>query len=149
MLDSVQLQRVFGSAEGCHGSLQLALNPLQQDFREAYINEKLLQRWRRGEAWATVDLQGIALSERCCDTTLVSMPPAYRQPVQQLTGLPVHQQMCSAHGWCTDVLAYRASSTVRVSCVPQGHVSVQSAMLSIARPLCCQLAACLHSAQCA
>ena len=93
---SLQLQPVFQEPKGCHGSLQVALNPLHQDFRESYINAKLLKNWRRGEAWAALDLQGIALSEQCRDTTLVSLPPADRHPMQQLTGLPVRQQMCSA-----------------------------------------------------
>eukprot|EP00891_Asterochloris_glomerata_P002456 jgi/Astpho2/2456/Aster-x1078 len=88
----LDLPRRVYNIKGKQAKEQLALDPLQQDFRELYINEKLFQRWRRGEAWAALDLQGIALSERGCGTTLVSLPSADQHPVQQLTGLPVHQQ---------------------------------------------------------
>ena len=49
-----------------------AIDPLQQDCREAFLNEKLTFSWKSGHAWARVDLAGIHITEDSCSQHQVS-----------------------------------------------------------------------------
>lgn len=50
------------------------LDDLQQDCREAYLNEKLARKWREGAAWAQLDLAGLHFTPHKCTQFLVSFP---------------------------------------------------------------------------
>ncbi|KAL3139841.1 hypothetical protein ABBQ38_004139 [Trebouxia sp. C0009 RCD-2024] len=42
------------------------IDPLQQDCREAFLNEKLAFNWKAGQAWAQLDLAGIHFTQDMC-----------------------------------------------------------------------------------
>ena len=50
------------------------IDDLQQDCREAYLNEKLARKWREGAAWAQLDLAGLHFTHDKCTQFLVSSP---------------------------------------------------------------------------
>ena len=42
------------------------IEPLQQDCREAFLNEKLAFSWKAGQMWAQLDLAGIHITHDTC-----------------------------------------------------------------------------------
>lgn len=48
------------------------IDGLQQDCREAFLNEKLARKWKGGEAWAHLDLAGLHFTHDTCTQFLVS-----------------------------------------------------------------------------
>ena len=48
------------------------IDGLQQDCREAFLNEKLARKWKGGEAWAHLDLAGLHFTHHKCTQFLVS-----------------------------------------------------------------------------
>ena len=55
------------------------MDPLQQDCREAFLNEKLAFSWKAGQTWAQLDLAGIHITQDTCSQHHVSIMHAMSQ----------------------------------------------------------------------
>ncbi|DBB06560.1 TPA: hypothetical protein ACH3X1_012099 [Trebouxia sp. C0004] len=60
-------ERMASPGKRCN-SFQAArqIDPLQQDCREAFLNEKLAFSWKAGQMWAQLDLAGIHITHDTC-----------------------------------------------------------------------------------
>ena len=56
--------------------MQGNMNTVEQDYREAYLNEELARSWEAGERWAAVDLHGLHMTDQHCQQHHVSCAEA-------------------------------------------------------------------------
>lgn len=64
------------------------IDPLQQDCREAFLNEKLAFSWKAGQAWAQLDLAGIHFTQDTCSQHHVSPDNVFCTNVETALDLP-------------------------------------------------------------
>ena len=64
------------------------IDPLQQDCREAFLNEKLAFSWKAGQAWAQLDLAGIHFTQDTCSQHHVSPVNLFCTNVDTALDLP-------------------------------------------------------------